>query len=99
MTGIGLRQLACFAAVADEMNFGRAAKRLHMSQPPLTRQIQALERALDVQLFTRGQHGVVITASGKAFLPEAQSILARVERAAGAARRAARGETRALRRA
>jgi DNA-binding transcriptional LysR family regulator len=84
-----LSQLRSFVAVATELHFGRAAKRLNMTQPPLTRQIQLLERELDVQLFTRTSRSVQLTQAGRAFLAEAQLLLQQSETAVQVARRAA----------
>jgi DNA-binding transcriptional LysR family regulator len=84
-----LNQLRCFVAVAAELHFGRAARRLHMTQPPLSRQIQLLERELDVQLFERTSRSVRLTAAGRAFLAEARQILQQSETAKQVARRAA----------
>jgi len=87
-----LSQIRCFVVLANELHFGRAAVRLHMTQPPLSRQIQQLEASLDVQLFERTQRSVHLTPAGKAFLPEAQYLLAVSQSAASVARRAATGE-------
>lgn len=85
-------QLRCFVAVATELHFGRAAERLNMTQPPLSRQIQLLEHELGVELLTRGRRSVRLTSAGRAFLPEAEDLLRRGEAAALAARRALRGD-------
>ena len=84
--GIDLRQLRCFLAVAESSSFTRAAERLHLSQPPLTRQIRQLEERLGVTLFERGRRGAELTGAGRAFLPEVRRTLAQFERALGAAR-------------
>jgi DNA-binding transcriptional LysR family regulator len=88
-----LKQLRCFVAVGEELHFGRAAKHLHMTQPPLSRQIQMLERELKIKLLTRTSRTVRLTPAGRAFLPEARRILALTESAAIAARRIAKGES------
>ena len=72
-----LRHLRYFIAVAEEQNIGRAATRLHMSQPPLTRQIQQLEEELGVQLFVRTPRGMELTPAGELLLEEARNIRAR----------------------
>ncbi|MEE7489246.1 LysR family transcriptional regulator [Methylobacterium oryzae] len=84
-------QLRCFAAVAEELHFGRAAARLNMTQPPLSRQIQVLERVLDVQLLERTSRTVRLTAAGRSFLPEAQRILRLAETATHVTRQVAAG--------
>lgn len=88
-----LRHLRYFVAVAEERHFSRAAQRLHVSQPPLSQQIQALEAELGVPLFTRGRGGVQRTAAGDALLPLARGILDAVEHAMTQTRRVGRGET------
>jgi len=87
-----LAQLRCFTTVATELNFRRAAERLNMTQPPLSRQIQLLEHHLGVELFTRSTRSVALTAAGRAFFIEAQSLLDRAQQAALAARRIAQGD-------
>jgi DNA-binding transcriptional LysR family regulator len=87
-----LRHLRYFITVAEEGHITRAAERLGMQQPPLSQQIRALERELDVQLFRRKPRGVELTDAGTAFLERARSILEEVDRAFATARRTARGE-------
>lgn len=87
-----LRHLRYFIAVAEEGHITRAAKRLGIQQPPLSFQIQSLERELDVQLFRRLPRGVELTEAGMAFLERARGILDQVERALAATHRTARGE-------
>lgn len=87
-----LHQLRCFVMVAEELHFGRAAKRLFMTQPPLSRQIQMLERSLGVMLLERSNRNVQLTVAGQHFLRDARHVLAYTEQAGTAARRLARGE-------
>ena len=87
-----LRQLRYFATLAEELHFGRAAKRLSLTQPPLSLAIQNLERDLGVRLFERTRRSVALTHAGKAFLDEARQTLARADRAVDHAQRAGRGE-------
>lgn len=70
-----VKQLQCFLAVAHELNFRRAAERLRMTQPPLTRQIKCLEAVLDRQLFSRSTHDVSLTEAGRAMIVKAEAIL------------------------
>lgn len=86
-----LSHLRCFVAVAEELHFGRAAARLNLTQPPLSRQIQLLEHVLDVRLLDRTSRSVSLTHAGRSFLPEARRLLRLAEAAALAARRTASG--------
>ncbi|WP_432492374.1 LysR family transcriptional regulator [Kineococcus auxinigenes] len=86
-----LEQLRGFVAVAEELHFGRAAERLRMTQPPLSRQVQKLERAVGAQLLARDNRRVELTAAGAAFLPEARRLLALAESAPVTARRVSSG--------
>lgn len=85
-----LRQLRYFAAVAEEMHFGRAAARLHMTQPPLSQTIAALEELLGTPLFQRTKRSVALTAAGAALLPEAQRLLQQAAALPDLVRRAAK---------
>ncbi|HEX8856905.1 MAG TPA: LysR family transcriptional regulator, partial [Thermoleophilaceae bacterium] len=87
-----LRHLRYFVAVADELNFSRAAVRLHMAQPPLSAAIRQLERELGVELFTRTSREVRLTDAGRAFLDGARRTLAEADRAVDDAKRTGAGE-------
>src|SRR5258708_27193344 len=87
-----MRHLRYFIAVAEEARVTRAAARLGIQQPPLSQQIRALERELDVQLFRRKPRGVELTDAGRALLDEARIILAQIDHAFATTRRTARGE-------
>jgi DNA-binding transcriptional LysR family regulator len=91
-----LSQLRCFVAVAEELHFGRAAARLNMTQPPLSRQIQILERVLDVVLLERSNRTVKLTPAGQSFLAEARRLLKLAESAALLAKRVANGKAGAI---
>jgi LysR family transcriptional regulator, benzoate and cis,cis-muconate-responsive activator of ben and cat genes len=91
-----LRHLRYFIAVAEELHFGRAARKLGITQPPLSLQIQRLEAELGVQLFERTNRRVQLTPAGKTLLEEGRHVVADFNSATDAARRAARGETGSL---
>ncbi|HST73277.1 MAG TPA: LysR family transcriptional regulator [Kocuria rosea] len=86
-----LDQARSFIAVAEELHFGRAAERLNMTQPPLSRQIQKLEKALGVELLERDNRRVAPTAAGVAFLAEARRLVVAADRAPATAQRIAAG--------
>lgn len=87
-----LRQLRYFIAVAEELHFGKAAARLHMTQPPLSQAIQGLEELLGTPLFARNRRAVALTAAGESLLPEARRMLAQAGELPELVRRAAAGE-------
>ena len=82
-----LRHLRYFIAVAEELNFSRAAERLHVSQPPLSHQIKQLEEEVKVRLFDRNKRWVRLTSGGRLFLEHARQVLAQLDGAVLAARR------------
>ena len=87
-----LRQLRYFVTVAEELHFGKAALRLHMTQPPLSQTILALEQLLGAPLFERNRRGVSLSAAGAALLPEARRLLAQSQELPQLVQRAAAGE-------
>lgn len=87
-----LRHLSAFVAVAEELHFGRAAKRLQMAQPPLSQQIRQLEKELGVQLFERNTRSVRLTSAGESFLQPVRTVLDDLDTAVRAAKAAGRGE-------
>ncbi len=87
-----LQQLAGFVAVAEELHFGRAAARLHLTQPPLSRQIMLLEQEVGVSLLDRGGRTVKLTQAGRVFLPEARRMLRLAEESTLAVRRIPAGD-------
>lgn len=94
---LSLDQVRGFVAVAEELHFGRAAERLSMTQPPLSRQIQRLESEIGVQLLERNARGVQLTSAGQAFLEDARRLLRLAQAAPDAARRVADGWSGSLR--
>lgn len=97
MEGVELRQLEYAVAVAEELHFGRAAERMHVTQQSVSEQIRRLERELGAPLFARTSRRVTITSVGEAFLPEARGAIAAVRRALDVGRRAATGAVDELR--
>ena len=97
MDRVDVHELECFVAIADHLSFTKAARQLQLSQPPLTRQIQALEKKLGTKVFTRSAHAVALTNAGARFLEDARAILRHVDHATGAIRYDSQGETGRLR--
>src|ERR1700729_4392514 len=83
--GIELRPLRAFVAVAEELNFGRAAQRLYVSQPALSRQIRGLEQLVGCELLRRSTHSVELTLAGEALLDRSRQLLPHVDEAGAAA--------------
>src|SRR3954469_10172876 len=92
-----LRHVRYFLAVAEELNFTRAARKIRIGQPPLSQQIKDLETELGAKLFNRLPQGVTLTDAGLAFRPEPKELIKQSVRAGAAARRAANGEVGRLR--
>jgi DNA-binding transcriptional LysR family regulator len=92
-----LRELECFTAVAEELSFTRAARRLHLAQPPLSRHIQSLEGKIGAALFERSRRLVTLTPAGHVFFEESRGLLAQLVRAGESARRSGQGEVARLR--
>ncbi|HEY8902517.1 MAG TPA: LysR family transcriptional regulator, partial [Chthoniobacterales bacterium] len=90
-------ELECFVAVAEESNFSKAARRLNLTQPPLSRHIRSLEEKLGSRLFDRNTRSVALTPAGTMFLRDASAMLVAMDSAAEAVRRADLGETSRLR--
>lgn len=87
-----LRHLKYFVAVAEELHFGKAAARVHVAQPPLSRQIRQLEEELGIELFKRTKRSVELTDAGRVFLKEVYNVLESLERGISKTRLASRGE-------
>lgn len=87
-----IQQISTFLAVAEELHFGRAAEKLHMAQPPVSRSIQQLERELGTRLFDRSTRSVKLTGAGEAFVGPATEIIEAVRRARVAVLAAGKGE-------
>ena len=88
-----LRHLRYFAAVAEDLNFTKAAVKLHLAQPSLTRQVHNLEEEIGVRLLNRSKGQVTLTEEGRSFLGDARRILALAKESVLAVQRLSRGET------
>lgn len=93
---IDIRQMRYFVVLAETLHFGRAAERLHLSQPPLSRQIAALEKELGVRLLERGSRHATLTHAGRRFLEDSKAVLASFDQACLNAQLAERGQLGAL---
>src|SRR6516225_3254028 len=96
-SGLELRHLRTFAAVAERRSFTRAAEDLHVAQQAVSQQVKALERSLGVTLLRRTPRRVELTAEGAVFLPDCRRVLAAADRAERRVKAAARGEAGTLR--
>lgn len=88
-----IRHLVSFITIAEELHFGRAAQRLHLTQPSLSAQLQKLEKSLGVQLVARNSHEVKLTPAGREFEAQARLVVAQLDRAAEAAKATAAGRS------
>lgn len=93
---IDIRQMRYFVTLAETLHFGRAAERLHLTQPPLSRQLAALEKELGVKLIDRSSRHASLTRAGQGFLEDSRAVLAAFDQACNNAKRADRGETGSL---
>src|SRR5262245_46402731 len=92
-----VRELECFTAVAEELSFTHAARRLHLAQPPLSRHIRVLEEKIGARLFERTRRTVTLTLAGGVFYEETRYLLRQLTRAGEMARRSGLGESARLR--
>ncbi|MDP9792972.1 DNA-binding transcriptional LysR family regulator [Catenuloplanes nepalensis] len=95
--GVEIQQLRCFAAVAEELHFGRAAERLHMTASPVSRMVKDLERELEAELFVRRYHQIELTAAGRELVARVTPLLDAFDRLKGEVRRAAADDRRTVR--
>lgn len=92
-----IQEIECFLAVADELSFSRAARRLHLSQPPLSRHIRSLEEKLGATLFSRSTRSVALTDAGSLYRTDARDLMMKLDSAGAAVRRVQAGEVVRLR--
>jgi DNA-binding transcriptional LysR family regulator len=97
MPEVEFGQLRSFVVVAEELHFRRAADRLHLAQPSVSKQVRTLEAELGVELFDRNRRGATLTAAGEALLPEARELLVRADQAAANTRATGTGQRGRLR--